>query len=100
MGLHRDLVIAGQDGDVRWSGLSMMWECCRHLQKAQTLDGSGPMRLGSSLKLRKPGHRRPCTGKTGNDLLCSEGIAEQAMPPRQLRRSLLWTDVLFSKQLQ
>lgn len=48
-GLHRDLVIAGQDGDVRWSGLSMMWECCRHLQKAQTLDGSGPMRLPRQL---------------------------------------------------
>lgn len=27
-------------------------------------------------------------------------IAEHAMPPRQLHRSLLWTDVLFSKQLQ
>lgn len=30
----------------------MMWECCRHLQKAQTLDGSGPMRLGSSFRFQ------------------------------------------------
>lgn len=51
----------------------MIWECCRPLglQEAQTLDGSGPMRLGSCMrlmahfpfpKLQKPGHRRPCTG--------------------------------------
>lgn len=81
----------------------MMWECCRHLQKAQTLDGSGPMDENRQFfpfpELQKPGHRRPCSGKTGSDLLCSERIAEHAMPPRQLRRSLLWTDVLFSKQL-
>lgn len=32
----------------------MMWECCRPLglQKAQTLDGSGPMRLGSSFRFQ------------------------------------------------
>lgn len=37
---------------VMFAGLSMMWECCRHLQKAQTLDGSGPMRLGSSFRFQ------------------------------------------------
>lgn len=151
----------------------MMWECCRllGLQEAQTLDGSGPIRLGSCMllmahfpfpKLQNPvivalalaqgvsakgtgcrivpsiawmvelcpclrtcplmtllaiptevldmqntmllvchdRHDFHCTKKTGNDLLCSDRIAEHAMPPRQLRRSLLWTGVLFSKQLQ
>lgn len=48
-----------------------MWECCRHLQKAQTLDGSGPMRLPRQLhasysalsvsKAPKTGHCRPYT---------------------------------------
>lgn len=54
MGLHRDLVIAGQDGDVRWAEHDPLWECCRplRLQKAQTLDGSGPMRLGSSFRFQ------------------------------------------------
>lgn len=37
---------------VMFAGLSMMWECCRHLQKAQTLNGSGPMRLGSSFRFQ------------------------------------------------
>lgn len=37
----------------------MMWECCRHLQKAQTqVDGSGPIRLGRQFfpfpKLQNP----------------------------------------------
>lgn len=52
MGLHRDSVIAGQDGDVRWAEHDPLWEWCRHLQKAQTLDGSGPMRLGSSFRFQ------------------------------------------------
>lgn len=45
MGLHRDLVIAGQDGDVRWSehDVAML---------SPPPEGSGPIRLGSSFRFQ------------------------------------------------